>query len=239
MSSLKNLLLTYEQVKPPEQQSEQSEQFFPQQTRYDRMVNYISSKKQSEKTNNETDDVKDSDSSDGFMGWKQTTVQPTTTSSVSRARRVSSGSDYNTFVDAYDKYLEKNPQYSKYRDVLTQIAGLESSYKPAAKNSKSSALGWFQFLDGTRRDYDNSSREDFANNYDLQFDVASKHMDSIMKQLEPYKNQIKERGLTDLQAAYGMWWRPKSMKNYLMTGKDDYVNAGDGMTITKILEYAS
>jgi hypothetical protein len=35
-----------------------------------------------------------------------------------------------------------------------------------------------------------------------------------------------------------MWWRPKSMLNYLETGKDDYIN-GDGMTISKILEYAS
>jgi hypothetical protein len=37
---------------------------------------------------------------------------------------------------------------------------------------------------------------------------------------------------------YGMWWRPKSMYNYLRTGKDDF-QTKDGMNIKKILEKAS
>jgi hypothetical protein len=56
---------------------------------------------------------------------------------------VNNSSDYNTFVNAYNEYLEKNPHYNKYKELLTQIAGLESSYKPSAKNPTSSALGWF------------------------------------------------------------------------------------------------
>ncbi|MGN0967095.1 MAG: transglycosylase SLT domain-containing protein [Candidatus Coprovivens sp.] len=47
--------------------------------------------------------------------------------------------------------------------MLTSIARLESSFDPLAKNSGSSALGYFQFLDRTRKDYDSSSREEFAN----------------------------------------------------------------------------
>lgn len=234
MSSLKKLLLTYEQVKPPQQELVQ---FFPEQTKYDRLLNYISSKKETVENPEESEpSEQETSSSDGFVGWKQISTDPV--SNIERVKGLSSNSDYNTFIDAYDKYLEKNPQYSKYRDVLTKIAGLESSYRPSAKNTSSSALGWFQFLDKTRHDYDNSSREEFANNYELQFDVASKHMNNLLKQLNPYKDKIKERGLTDLQAVYGMWWRPKSMLNYLKTGTDDYIN-GDGMTIAKILEYAS
>jgi hypothetical protein len=36
-----------------------------------------------------------------------------------------------------------------------------------------------------------------------------------------------------------MWWRPASMIKYLKTGKDDYVNRSDGMTLEKILQRAS
>lgn len=236
MSSLKNLLLTYEQVKPPQQEVNQ---FIPQQTRYDRFLNYITTKKSDTPVESSTETAEQNQSSDGFVGWKQQDSTPVmSNTNLSRTKRVNNSSDYNTFINAYNEYLEKNPHYNKYKELLTQIAGLESSYKPSAKNSTSSALGWFQFLDKTRHDYDKSSRDEFANNYDLQFEVASKHADSLMKQLNPYKNKIKERGLTDLQALYGMWWRPKSMLNYLETGKDDYIN-GDGMTISKILEYAS
>ena len=37
---------------------------------------------------------------------------------------------------------------------------------------------------------------------------------------------------------YGMWWRPKSMYNYLSTGNDNF-QTKDGMNIKKILEKAS
>lgn len=233
MSSLKSLLLSYNQINPPKE--EETNVTVPVETRYDRMLNYISKKKTPTETPAETPGI-----SDGFVGWKfSNNTSSHLPSYTIRARKVSNGDNYNTFITAYNEYLKQNPQYSKYKDLLTSIAGLESSYNPSAKNKGSSALGWFQFLDSTRSDYDTSSREDFANNYNLQFDVASRHIDHLMKQVEPYKNKAKELGLTDLQTIYGMWWRPGSMLNYLETGKDDYINESDGMTLSKILEYAS
>ena len=57
-------------------------------------------------------------------------------------------------------------------------------------------------------------------------------------ELARYKDKIARLGLTPTQAAYGMWWRPTSMINYLRTGFDNY-QTSDGMTLSKILKKAS
>lgn len=156
-----------------------------------------------------------------------------------RAIQTSNKQAYDKFVSDFDNYLKSNSQYAGDRDILTSIAALESAYKPTVSNKHSSALGYFQFLDSTRRAYNNSTRESFASDTNQQFDAAVKHYESIKKQLNRYQTEIKNSGLTDLQVAYGMWWRPASMIKYLKTGKDDYVNQSDGMTLEKILQRAS
>ena len=156
-----------------------------------------------------------------------------------RAIQTSNKQAYDKFVSDFDNYLKLNSQYAGDRDILTSIAALESAYKPTVSNKHSSALGYFQFLDSTRRDYNNSTREQFANDTNQQFDAAVKHYGNIKRQLNKYQDEIKKSGLTDLQVAYGMWWRPASMIKYLKTGKDDYVNQSDGMTLEKILQRAS
>ena len=55
--------------------------------------------------------------------------------------------------------------------------------------------------------------------------------------LARYKDKITKLGLTPTQVAYGMWWRPTSMINYLRTGTDNY-QTSDGMTLSKILKKA-
>lgn len=156
-----------------------------------------------------------------------------------RAIQTSNKQAYDKFVSDFDNYLKLNSQHIGDRDILTSIAALESAYKPTVSNKHSSALGYFQFLDSTRRDYNNSTREQFANDTNQQFDAAVRHYANIKRQLSKYQNEIKKSGLTDLQVAYGMWWRPASMIKYLKTGKDDYVNQSDGMTLEKILQRAS
>ena len=249
--TLSDLLVTYNKVRTPEvPETPELEQDFHADDRYNRYIRYVDEKKNdAAKSENNT-----------WQGWtlsnpvsqwfiseyqqpEQSENSTQTTSSgqstTARAKRVSRSAGYNNFVTAYDKFLTENPQYSKYKDLLTSIAGLESSYQQDISNKHSSALGWFQFVDKTRANYTNASREEFASNPNLQFEVASRHMDDIMRQIRPYKDRAKELGLTDLQLVYGMWWRPKSMLNYLKTGSDDYVNKGDNMTLQKILKYAS
>lgn len=167
----------------------------------------------------------------------QTPVTPRT--NTIRAIQTANKDAYDKFVSDFDTYLKTNSQYAADRDVLTSIAALESGYKPSVSNKHSGALGYFQFLDSTRSEYNNSTREQFANDTNQQFDAAARHYANIKRQLSRYQNEIKNSGLSDLQVAYGMWWRPGSMLNYLRTGKDDYVNKSDGMTLEKILQRAN
>lgn len=257
--NLSDLLVTYNQVRTPE-----SSEAYELQEDFHSGERYIQPPQQ---TKEKPSDVED-ESYSGWQGWHlgnsnnqwvvspppQRTRQGNTNPSdrpvtsedgvvrpaaAARAKRVNNGDNYNKFITAYNRYLSNNPQYAKYKDILISIAGLESAYKQDVANKISSALGWFQFVDSTRANYTKASRQEFASNPDIQFDVASRHIDDIMKQVSPYKNRAKELGLTDLQLVYGMWWRPKSMINYLKTGSDDYVNPGDNATLQKILKYAS
>lgn len=254
--TLSDLLVTYNQVRTPEvPETSELEQDFHADDRYSRYIQYVDEKKNNAAENSTWQGwILSNPVSQWFIGESQqsTSEQPDSTQSenstqtsssgqsvTARAKRVSRSDSYNNFVTAYDKFLTENPQYSKYKDLLTSIAGLESSYQQDTSNKHSSALGWFQFVDKTRSNYTNASREEFASNPNLQFEVASRYMDDIMRQVSPYKDRAKELGLTDLQLVYGMWWRPKSMINYLKTGSDNYINKGDNMTLQKILKYAS
>ena len=244
---LSDLLTSYKQVEGPKTVTTIDT---TPSTKYSRFVNYVDSKK--ENTSTETPETQ----TVGWQGWSysgnsnipdpvntqttsstQTSVTPRT--NTIRAIQTANKDAYDKFVSDFDTYLKNNSQYAADRDILTSIAALESGYKPSVSNKNSGALGYFQFLDSTRSDYNNSTREQFANDTNQQFDAATRHYANIKRQLSRYQNEIKNSGLNDLQVAYGMWWRPGSMINYLRTGKDDYVNKSDGMTLEKILQRAS
>lgn len=162
------------------------------------------------------------------------------TTKITKVKRVTNKNDYKQFQSQLDQYFINNPQDESYRDMLTNIAAMESSFKQKATNKWSSALGYFQFLDGTRKQYNNMSREQFANDSQAQIKTAIAHLkelkDAVQRNID--SDIITNSGLTPLQIMYGMWWRPKSMYNYLKTGSDDY-STSDGMNIKKILEKAS
>lgn len=218
---LEDLLVSYKAVLPPEEEYKEEVITNP----YERLEQYKASKQQ--ETQNNTPELDEYI----FPGWKEV-VQ-----SVYPQKKAQKKSTPSSFTEQFDSYLRDNPQDADTRDILTSIARLESSFNPSAKNSSSSALGYFQFVDGTRRDYDSSSREEFANDPQKQFAAAVKHYRKLKKSLIPYESAYKTRGLTPLQAMYGMWWRPKSFIEYVKKGRDNYVNP-DGMTIEKILERA-
>ena len=256
--TLSELLTSYNQVKSPE--TVDTIDVTPSD-KYTRMLQYVDSKKSSTPENPITEDVDYS-----WQGWSysgdatastptnkptnsqtpankhaKSTVTYTTIPRTNTIRAIQTANKdaYNKFVRDFDKYLQLNQQYAGDKDVLTSIAALESGYKPSISNKHSGALGYFQFLDSTRTAYNKSTREQFANDTNQQFDAAVQHYNAIKKQLSKYQNEIKNSGLTDLQVAYGMWWRPGSMLNYLKTGKDGYVNKSDGMTLEKILQRAN
>lgn len=218
---LEDLLVSYKAVLPPVEEYKEEVITNP----YERLEQYKASKQQ--ETQNNTPELDEYI----FPGWKEV-VQ-----SVYQQNKSQKKSTPASFTQQFDAYLRDNPQDADTKDILTSIARLESSFDPSAKNPSSSALGYFQFLDGTRKDYDSSSREEFSNDPSKQFAAAVKHYRKLKKSLIPYESAYKARGLTPLQAMYGMWWRPKSFIEYVKKDKDNYVNP-DGMTIEKILEKA-
>ena len=159
---------------------------------------------------------------------------------IAKARRVNNKQGHQEFQNQLDKYFTNNPQDKGYRDMLTNLAAMESSYNQYAQNPWSSALGYFQFVDGTRKRYNTMSRDKFANDSQEQIRVAIAHLKDLKNDIQRNidTKTITDSGLTPLQLMYGMWWRPKSMYNYLRTGKDDF-QTEDGMNIKKILEKAS
>lgn len=154
--------------------------------------------------------------------------------------RKKNNKDYTKFRTSLMNWANKNKVSKEDMELLDQIAGLESSYNQFGENPKSTALGWFQILDKTRNGYNNYTRKEFLNNSDYQFDTAYKHLNYLKKLIQDKGlNKIKNHGLTNLQMMYGLWWRPKSLINYIIRGKDDYVNEPDNVDLQKILERAS
>lgn len=151
---------------------------------------------------------------------------------------------YQEFMQHLRRYAHKHNLSSDDQNLLIGIAALESNFNPKIGNSVSSASGWFQFVDGTRKKYTNASRENFLNNSQLQIDVAYKHLQDVKNTLRSYAQKYKTpRNLTLFQAVRGMWFRPESLKSYLQNGRDisnsgkEYSD-GQGTTLQKVLDRA-
>ena len=124
---------------------------------------------------------------------------------------------YKHFQSELDKFVKNNAQYAHLKDSLNYLAALESSYNMEANNSKSNALGWFQFLDDTRSKYNTQSREEFARDAQSQLLTAAKHYTALQE-------GIKARGgdHNDFVTMYGAWWRPASAYAYINNSDYDY-----------------
>lgn len=146
----------------------------------------------------------------------KTTQDSKTTSKTLKSYRNSS--DYKAFKKELDIFIDKNPQYRDIKDSLDYLAALESRYRMSVENyAGSKALGWFQFLDSTRKKYNSQSREDFAKDPQAQLKAAVQHYSSLQKQIKNWGGDP-----NDFVTMYGAWWRPESARQYIKDNTYDY-----------------
>lgn len=155
---------------------------------------------------------------EGFAGWNPLEQNTSEDNSINTSRTPAKGS--KSFNLAMASYLAKHPEDAKYRQTLTEIAAKESNFNPTVKNAKSSASGYFQFINSTRKQYaPHLTKEQFLNNPEEQISAAVKLLKANRNISSKFANL---RGLSQLQIDYGMWFSPAALSQYLKTGKSNF-----------------
>lgn len=155
---------------------------------------------------------------EGFAGWNPLEQNTSEDNSINTSHIPAKGS--KSFNLAMTSYLAKHPEDAKYRQTLTEIAAKESNFNPAVKNAKSSASGYFQFINSTRKQYaPHLTKEQFLNNPEEQISAAVKLLKANRNISSKFANL---RGLSQLQVDYGMWFSPAALSQYLKTGKSNF-----------------
>ena len=155
---------------------------------------------------------------EGFAGWNPLEQNTSEDNSTSTSHTPAKGS--KSFNLAMASYLAKHPEDAKYRQTLTEIAAKESNFNPTVKNAKSSASGYFQFINSTRKHYaPHLTKEQFLNNPEEQISAAVKLLKANRNISSKFANL---RGLSQLQIDYGMWFSPAALSQYLKTGKSNF-----------------
>lgn len=127
-----------------------------------------------------------------------------------------------------EQTLDKYGITGNKKTTLMKIASVESGFNPKAQSKNSSATGWFQFIDSTRKDYSSLSKEQFKNSPDAQVLAASQLYDDNVNFLKD--NKIPATG----EAIAASWLNPKWAKNYYkygITGGSD----ANGTSVTKYI----
>ena len=155
---------------------------------------------------------------EGFAGWNPLEQNTSEDNSTNTSHIPAKGS--KSFNLAMTSYLAKHPEDAKYRQTLTEIAAKESNFNPTVKNAKSSASGYFQFINSTRKQYaPHLTKEQFLNNPEEQISAAVKLLKANRNISSKFANL---RGLSQLQVDYGMWFSPAALSQYLKTGKSNF-----------------
>lgn len=126
-----------------------------------------------------------------------------------------------------EQTLDKYGITGNKKTTLMKIASLESGFNPKAQSKNSSAAGYFQFIDSTRKNYSNLSREQFKNSPDAQVLAASKLYDDNARFLR--SNGIAATG----EAIAASWLNPKWAKNYYKYG----IAGGSDANGTNVVKY--
>ena len=126
-----------------------------------------------------------------------------------------------------EQTLDKYGITGNKKTTLMKIASLESRFNPKAQSKNSSAAGYFQFIDSTRKSYSSLSREQFKNNPDAQVLAASQFYDDNARFLR--NNGIAATG----EAIAASWLNPKWAKNYYKYG----VTGGSDANGTNVVKY--
>lgn len=111
-----------------------------------------------------------------------------------------------------EQTLDKYGITGNKKTTLMKIASLESRFNPKAQSKNSSAAGYFQFIDSTRKNYSSLSREQFKNSPDAQVLAASQLYDDNARFLR--NNGIAITG----EAIAASWLSPTWAKNYYKYG---------------------
>ena len=124
--------------------------------------------------------------------------------------------------------ISNEPGYEKLRDnnirnLLILQAKRESNFNYKATSSSSTAAGYFQFIDGTRRRYSSVSRNQFINDPKEQIRTAYKYLMDIHSM--PDAKELKKKGYNDALITALGWWYPKSMR-MVLSGKRDFSLGG-------------
>lgn len=164
-----------------------------------------------------------------FVGWKYPELEDNPVEISDNMPTVKGSA---LFEQEMNKYMAAHPQDQQYRNTLTTIAKKESNFKQHAANSASSAVGWFQFIDSTRRGVmPNLTKQEFINSPQAQISAAVK----LLKMNRAISNQFKNRrGLSQIQIDYGMWFSPKALRNYLDTGYSNFRDS-QGTSLINVL----
>lgn len=127
-----------------------------------------------------------------------------------------------------EQTLDKYGITGNKKTTLMKIASLESRFNPKAQSKNSSAAGYFQFIDSTRKNYSSLSREQFKNSPDAQVLAASQLYDDNARFLR--NNGIAATG----EAIAASWLNPKWAKNYYKYGIAGGSDA-NGTNVTKYI----
>jgi len=143
--------------------------------------------------------------------------------------------------DLLVKTLDKYGITGEKRKFLLKTAYLESGYRINAMNRKSSASGWFQFIDSTRSKYSNLPKYQFLSSPDAQVMAASKYYDTLKQNLadEGYLSKAKSKGITNDEAVSMSWLNGKWAKNFIDTGKNTGTDASGSNTSKYLEKYRS
>ena len=132
-----------------------------------------------------------------------------------------------TFNEAFDKVQTRIPEIKKYRNFLTKLAERESTFRPdaAAKNTRGTALGYFQFMPFNRK---NISPKDFVDNPELQIEMAWKLLKEFKNSFNPLDwNKARNKGYTESAMIAGAWLSGAGgVRNFLNTGYKAQDNLG-------------
>ena len=126
-----------------------------------------------------------------------------------------------------EQTLDKYGITGNKKTTLMKIASLESRFNPKAQSKNSSAAGYFQFIDSTRKNYSSLSREQFKNSPDAQVLAASQLYDDNARFLR--SNGIAATG----EAIAASWLSPKWAKNYYKYG----IAGGSDANGTNVVKY--
>lgn len=126
-----------------------------------------------------------------------------------------------------EQTLDKYGITGNKKTTLMKIASLESKFNPKAQSKNSSAAGYFQFIDSTRKSYSSLSREQFKNSPDAQVLAASQLYDDNARFLR--SNGIAATG----EAIAASWLNPKWAKNYYKYG----ITGGSDANGTNVVKY--